>query len=47
MWAGAWGTSFWIDPKERLVGILMAQGPSNRYQTRMVYKNLVYGALSD
>jgi len=30
MWAGAWGTSFWIDPKERLVGILMAQGPSTR-----------------
>ena len=45
MWAGAWGTSFWIDPKEKLVGILMAQGPSNRGHTRMLYKNLVYGAL--
>ena len=45
MWAGAWGTSFWIDPKENLVGILMAQGPSNRGHTRMLYKNLVYGAL--
>jgi CubicO group peptidase (beta-lactamase class C family) len=45
MWAGAWGTSFWIDPKEKLVGILMAQSPSNRVQTRMLYKNLVYGAL--
>lgn len=45
MWAGAWGTSFWIDPKERLVGILMAQGPSNRIHTRMLYKNLVYGAM--
>jgi CubicO group peptidase (beta-lactamase class C family) len=45
MWAGAWGTSFWIDPKERLVGVLMAQGPSNRIHTRMLYKNLVYGAL--
>jgi CubicO group peptidase (beta-lactamase class C family) len=45
MWAGAWGTSFWIDPKERLVGILMAQGPSNRTHTRMLYKNLVYGAM--
>ncbi len=45
MWAGAWGTSFWIDPKEKLVGILMAQGPSSRVQTRMLYKNLVYGAL--
>ncbi len=45
MWAGAWGTSFWIDPKERLVGILMVQGPSNRIHTRMLYKNLVYGAM--
>lgn len=47
MWAGAWGTSFWIDPKERLVGILMAQSPSNRIHTRMLYKNLVYGALTN
>ncbi len=46
MWAGAWGTSFWIDPRERLVGILMAQTPSNRIHTRMLFKNLVYGALS-
>ena len=45
MWAGAWGTSFWIDPKEGLVGILMAQSPSNRIHTRMLYKNLVYGAM--
>lgn len=45
MWAGAWGTSFWIDPKEELVGILMAQGPSNRVPTRMLFKNLVYGAM--
>lgn len=45
MWAGAWGTSFWIDPTERLVGILMTQSPSNRVQTRMLYKNLVYGAV--
>jgi CubicO group peptidase (beta-lactamase class C family) len=45
MWAGAWGTSFWIDPKEGLVGVLMSQSPSNRVQTRMLYKNLVYGAM--
>lgn len=45
MWAGIWGTSFWIDPKEKLVGILMSQSPSNRIHTRMLYKNLVYGAL--
>ena len=46
MWAGAWGTSFWIDPREQLVGVLMAQCPSNRIHTRMLYKNLVYGAVS-
>ena len=45
MWAGAWGTSFWIDPKEKLVGILMAQAPSYRVPNRMLYKNLVYGAM--
>jgi CubicO group peptidase (beta-lactamase class C family) len=45
MWAGFWGTSFTIDPKEELVGILMAQGPSNRLHTRMLFKNLIYGAM--
>lgn len=45
MWAGAWGTSFWIDPKEKLVGLLMTQSPSNRVQTRMLFKNLVYAAV--
>ena len=42
MWAGAWGTSFWIDPKEKLVAVLMAQAPSHRVPNRMLYKNLVY-----
>ena len=45
MWAGAWGTSFWIDPKSELVGVLMAQAPSYRVPNRMLYKNLVYGAM--
>ncbi len=45
MWAGAWGTSFWVDPKEGLVGILMTQGPSTRVPSRMLFKNLVYGAM--
>ncbi len=45
MWAGAWGTSFWIDPKEGLAGILMSQGPSTRVHSRMLFKNLVYGAM--
>ena len=45
MWAGAWGTSFTIDRAQGLVGVFMAQGPSNRTHTRMVFKNLVYGAM--
>jgi len=45
MWAGIWGTSFWIDPKEQLVGVLMSQAPSQRIHTRMLFKNLVYGAM--
>jgi CubicO group peptidase (beta-lactamase class C family) len=45
MWAGAAGTSFWIDPREGLVGILMAYGPTTRVPTRMLFKNLVYGAM--
>ncbi|WPB87321.1 serine hydrolase domain-containing protein [Sediminicoccus rosea] len=45
MWAGAWGTSFTIDRAEKLVGVFMAQGPSSRMHTRMVFKNMVYGAM--
>jgi len=45
MWAGAWGTSFTIDRAEKLVGVFMAQGPSSRTHTRMVFKSMVYGAM--
>ena len=45
-WAGAGGTFFWVDPKEQLIGLLMAQtpGPIRQYYRRMV-KQLVYQAL--
>jgi len=26
-WSGAYGTHFWIDPKEKVIGVLMAQTP--------------------
>jgi CubicO group peptidase (beta-lactamase class C family) len=45
MWAGAWGTSFTIDRAEGLVAIIMAQGPSHRGRTRMIFKDLVYAAM--
>ncbi len=45
-WAGAGGTFFWIDPKEQVIGLLMAQtpGPQRQYYRRMI-KQLVYQAI--
>jgi len=45
-WAGAGGTFFWIDPKEQVIGLMMAQtpGPIRQYYRRMI-KQLVYQAL--
>ncbi len=45
MWAGAWGVSFTIDPQNQLFGMLMANAPTPRVHTRMLFKNLMYGAL--
>jgi CubicO group peptidase (beta-lactamase class C family) len=44
-WSGAWGTTFWVDREEQLVGMLMTQGPSTRVPSRMLYRTLVYGAV--
>ncbi len=47
-WAGAGGTFFWIDPKDQLVAVLMAQTPGPlRIYYRALIKNLVYQALQD
>jgi CubicO group peptidase (beta-lactamase class C family) len=48
MWAGYAGTFFWVDPKEELVAIVMAQtpGPVRAYYRRLV-KQLVYQAIVD
>ena len=47
MWAGAGGTSFTIDRKEEIVGVFMAAAPTPRVATRMLFKNLLYGAMVD
>ncbi|HEY1258622.1 MAG TPA: serine hydrolase domain-containing protein [Stellaceae bacterium] len=47
-WTGAWGTTFWVDPKEHLIGIMMIQVPSGQggpYRRAMRY--LTYQALAD
>jgi CubicO group peptidase (beta-lactamase class C family) len=45
-WAGAWGTYFWVDPEEKLIAIMMIQGPLGGgppYQRAIRY--LTYQAL--
>ena len=44
-WTGAYGTYFWVDPKEELYAVLMLQGPWDRLQYRYAMRQLVYGAL--
>ena len=46
MWAGAAGTFFWIDPKQKLAVVMMMQspGPSRPGYRRMI-KQLVYAAI--
>lgn len=43
-WSGAGGTTFWVDPKEDMYVVFMAQTVSQRGRIRGALKNLVYGA---
>lgn len=40
-WGGAYGTNFWIDPKEKLVGVLMIQMQGGSAETRSDFQNAV------
>ena len=44
-WSGAYGTYFWIDPKEKVVGIFMMQAPTPRGYYRARYRSMVYSAM--
>jgi len=44
-WGGAAGTAFWIDPKEKLVAILMMQAPEKRLHYRFAFRSLAYQSL--
>jgi CubicO group peptidase (beta-lactamase class C family) len=47
-WGGAFGTYFWVDPKEQLVVVSMTQAPGPiRVHYRHLLKALVYQALND
>jgi CubicO group peptidase (beta-lactamase class C family) len=45
MWLGTFGTSFWIDPREGLVAIMMRYSTTRRPSGWVLFKNLVYAAV--
>jgi CubicO group peptidase (beta-lactamase class C family) len=49
-WAGYWGTYFWIDPAEQLIGIQMVQAtPGSKARAALIslgVNHLTYGALT-
>jgi CubicO group peptidase (beta-lactamase class C family) len=47
-WGGYWGTNYWVDPKERLVGQIMTQHEDNTHGDVFdKFKVLVYQAIND
>ena len=46
-WGGAAGTTFWVDPAERLIAVLMIQAPGQRQLYRPLFRDLVYAAVTD
>lgn len=47
-WAGAFGTFFWVDPKEQLVAVYMSAAPGPiRQEHRALFTDLVLQALVD
>ena len=47
-WAGIFGTEFWIDPTNEIIGVMMSQRyPWDFFDVRTYYRALVYGALKD
>jgi len=46
-WGGAAGTTFWVDPVERLYAVLMIQAPVQRELYRVLFRDMVYAAVAD
>lgn len=44
-WGGAYGTNFWVDPKEKLVGVLMIQMQGGSAETRRDFQTAVMQAI--
>ncbi|MEK7438193.1 MAG: serine hydrolase domain-containing protein [Pseudomonadota bacterium] len=46
-WSGVYGSYFWVDPQEQLIGVLMLYAPDLRRHYRALMRQLVYQALAD
>lgn len=46
-WSGIAGTTFWVDPVERMVAIFLAQAPGRRAHLRQLFRALAYAAIDD
>ena len=46
-WGGAAGTTFWVDPAERLFAVMMIQSRVQRETYRLLFRDLVYSAIND
>jgi CubicO group peptidase (beta-lactamase class C family) len=44
-WDGAFGTHFWVDPKEKIVGILMVQTNTSTGELDRDFENAVMQAI--
>ncbi len=44
-WAGAWGCYYWVDPAQKLWGVLMTQAPATGRIYRATLRQMVYAAL--
>ena len=47
-WGGMASTSFWVDPKEELIGLFMTQHiPSDAFPLRPQMQAMIYGSFLD
>lgn len=44
-WGGIYGSAYWVDPKERLVAVLMTQRYPGDFRWTNVFRAMVYQAL--
>ena len=46
-WGGLAGTTFWVDPAEQLIALMLIQAPGQRDYYRTLFRDLVYSAFDD